>query len=125
MDSITIQRCIVSCDERMESCQAKVLRAMVRGLLTDDKGEAETMVNHSQSIEILKTEKLIYLSLLKTNNNRIFPLLYAKYCEQVTESLILGETWFDKQQDYLEYAKQIKKQMKYIEMICKYGELKK
>jgi hypothetical protein len=126
MNSATIQMGIQSCDERIEEVEAKVLRAMVRGLFYlidgEDFDKEKSIANYKHNIIILKTEKLIYQSLLKTNNNRIFPLLYAKYCEQVAESLEKGETWFESEQDYLVYAKKTKEQMSYIEKLCIYGK---
>jgi len=132
MDSATIQMVIANVDERIESVEAKLLGVMMKGVISfvvDGVDLGETLHsldadNYKKNIEILKVEKLIYQSLMKADNKRIFPLLYAKYAGLVTESLEIAKTWFVEEQDYIEYADKTKTQMAYIEKLCKYGEKK-
>jgi len=130
MDSATIQIVIADVDERIKSMEAKSLILMMKGVISfvvDGVDLGETLHSldadkYKKHIEILKVEKLIYQSLMKADNNKIFPLLYAKYANLIVESLENAKTWFVKEQDYIEYANKTKTQMAYIEKVCQYGE---
>ena len=136
------QVALVSCDERIASCQARIDRwgpyHMMMKLMMDTydtqedkdvfdnpKG-MEQIANYENNMKLVKTEKLIYQALLNNKTNKaIFPLLLAKYDEYMIESYEMGEILTQKgispEQEHIEFCKNSLTQRKYIKKCCDYG----
>ena len=132
IDAITTAKCIASCDERIEDQEKKLLGwknyNRILDLVNMEMAEKHKQIyqNYENNIKLIKVEKLIYQSLLKTNNKAIFPKLLAKYDElmgvsyDISGNLVMIGS--EKEGDHLNYCKISLEQRKYIEILCSYGE---
>lgn len=124
--------CIKSCDERISSIQEKLNEWIVYGkVLSIVSFDLETkyqdkLKNYENNIKLIKTEKLIYNALMKSNNSELFPKLLARYDELMGVSYDLSGnmviTGLVVEGDYLDYCKQSLDQREYIRTICSIGE---
>lgn len=129
---IVIAKCIASCDERIEDQERKLdgwkAYNKILDLVNLEMAEKHKQIykNYENNIKLVKVEKLIYQSFLKTNNKAIFPKLLAKYDElmgisyDISGNLVM--TGMEKEGDHLDFCKLSLEQRKFIEMLCNYGE---
>jgi hypothetical protein len=132
MNAKVINECIKSCDERISSIQEKLNEWIVYGkVLSIVSFDLETkyqdkLKNYENNIKLIKTEKLIYNALMKSNNSELFPKLLARYDELMGVSYDLSGnmviTGLVVEGDYLDYCKQSLDQREYIRTICSIGE---
>ncbi len=127
-----------SCDERIAKVQAKIdawnpYFTMMNLLLPNEstekhRGRQDKIKNYENNINLIKVEKLIYQTLIKPNNNKLFPLLLQKYESYMTESYALGEEMVKvgemEEGDYIKYSKESLDQHKYIKTLCSIGGAK-
>jgi hypothetical protein len=129
---------IASCDERITSFQEKIKLAKVNirellqlGSLLPNailQPLLNIVENDENNIQLFKTEKLIYNSLLNPNTNKeIFKMLLAKYDELLSNSYdICGNMVREgnPEGEYIDYCKRSLVQRKYIRKMCclGYGE---
>ena len=78
-------------------------------------------------LKTLKIEKQIYKSLDNNKNKEIFSKLFAKYAEEqghgLETSAKLVELNDMSEGDYLDYAKNLKRQYECIKAICDFGKM--
>jgi hypothetical protein len=122
---------ITNCDERIASLQNKIdayapMMAVLKlvGLTSEHH---DNVANYQNQIKLVKTEKLIYQSLMNANSRQeIFPRLLAKYDELLEESRQLSSNMvrsgLNKEVDHLEYCKASMGQRDYIKKMCVGGE---
>ena len=132
MDAHTISKCIASCDERIEDQERKLDGWKAYNKILDlvnlemEEKNKQIYKNYENNIKLVKVEKLIYQSFLKTNNKAIFPKLLAKYDElmgisyDISGNLVM--TGMEKEGDHLDFCKLSLEQRKFIEILCNYGE---
>jgi hypothetical protein len=129
MTSITI-RAITNCDERTASLQGKIdalIPMMKFAKLMGVSSYDDRLANYQTQIKLIKTEKLIYQSIMNANSRQeIFPKLLAKYDELMEESQYLiskmVRSGLEKEEDYLEYCKSTMGQRSYIKTMCDEGK---
>lgn len=131
-DPIVIAKCIASCDERIGEQERKLLGwknyNKILDLVNLEMAEKHKQIyqNYENNIKLIKVEKLIYQSLLKTNNQAIFPKLLAKYDElmgvsyDISGNLVM--TGMEQEASHIDFCKISLEQRKYIEVLCNYGE---
>jgi hypothetical protein len=130
---------IACCDERIASIQSKLdswnlynnvldLAAMCyeteeAKAVLDAKND-NIMKTYKNNIQLVKVEKLIYHSLIKSGNGVIFPKLLQKYSDLMADSydisgnmVLLG----GQEQEHLEYCSSSLKQREFIEKLCLFG----
>jgi hypothetical protein len=132
MNAETINKCIESCDERISSVQEKLNSWLVYGkVLGIASFELEIkyqdkIKNYENNIKLIKTEKIIYNALMKSNNRELFSKLLNKYDELMGVSYDLSGnmviTGLNMEGDHLEYCKQSLDQREYIMKLCVFGE---
>lgn len=132
MNTSTINSCLTSCDERINSVEKKLNSWKVYGKvlnLVDLDMETkydDKIKNYEISIKLIQTEKLIYKCLLKGGNNALFPRLLEKYDDLMTSTYEttggMVNTGLIKEGEHLEYCKESLNQREYIRKLCLFGE---
>ena len=140
-----VNQCIASCDERIASLQEKIdswkgykgVMGLMENLFSneDDKNvfryspKMDNIRNDENSMKLVKTEKLIYISLRNTNSKKeIFKILLAKYDELMGISYDISGNMVRNgivvEGDHIDYCKSSLDQREYIRKICciGYGE---
>jgi len=133
MNSIDINICVTSCDERIASIQDKLLSWKVYGAvlkitnLDFDVKYIDKLKCYENNIALVKTEKLIYNALINTKSPKeIFPKLLSKYDDlmglsyDISGNMVL--TGMNAEGDHLEYCSLSLHQREFIKRLCIYGE---
>jgi hypothetical protein len=135
----TITKGLESCDERIASVQ-EVINALIRqkkmmetiiGVDKIPSGSFDTadirIKNKENDIKLIKIEKMIYTAIKNTRSVRaIYKKLQDKYAEQMVESIELSTQMVSlgvvDEGEHLDFCNGTKKQKKYIDILCRYGE---
>ena len=129
--------CISSCEERIISIQSRIdslkVFTNILSLVTDScekkvryNCNREEIKNYENNIKLINVEKLIYKALGNKDNSKLFPKLFQKYSELMTESYDMSGNMVKigaiQEQEYLEFCSQSLAQRDYVRKMCFYGE---
>ena len=128
MDSNTIADCIADCDKRLASVEKllEIYNDSVGLEELDEKIKNQFVIDELKiGNKLVKVEKLIYQSLLKTGNNDLFPKLNAKYDDLMVANYNLLTIMFKaglNKESYIDSCKDSLEKSHCMEKICYYGE---
>ena len=129
--------CISSCEERIISIQSRIdslkVFTNILSLVTDScekkvryNCNREEIKNYENNIKLINVEKLIYKALGNKDNSKLFPKLFQKYSELMTESYDMSGNMVKigaiQEQEYLEFCSQSLAQRDFVRKMCFYGE---
>jgi hypothetical protein len=137
----TINRGIISCDERLAEAQKTLdrIRTLHKEFIKTENIEVERIPSGTfdddnirikdieNDIKLFKIEKMIYTALKNTKSVRaIYKKLQDKYAEAMVESIELSSQMVSLgvvgEGEHLDFCNRTKIQKKYIDRLCQYGE---